>query len=318
VKFLQSKKTRTAGAIVIAAVVGALMSACSSIATPTGMCGWIVGNGEGDNDARVHEVIWPDDNISYDTSTEEARYVPCGPRNFIINDGSVEGLGDQFTPIEAVTADNTPVLVQIDALWQLNQDEDALLKFAELCNKYACYTTQAVAGSSNFATEGWNGMLRENFSPAITDAVQIAMKEIPDAIWQNQDEELIAQLQEFTSVAFMNEIRERTGYNVDLFCGSGNSGWSDPENAGADGNTFTCTQVRFDSALVEARDRQTQNNATAQNQLELDTSANQARYDKSFPLYGDQTHFWLGVQDAVAECPSESTCNFYVGNVPAN
>ena len=119
------------------------------------------------------------------------------------------------------------------------------------------------------------------------------------------------------SAAFMETIRARTGFNVDLFCGSGNSGWSDPETPGADGNAFTCTQVRFDNANIKAKDSSVQNNASATSQVKLDTEANQARYDKSVPLYGDQTHYWLGVQDAVSKCPSGSTCNIYLGNPPS-
>lgn len=302
---------------VIVAAAGTMLAACSSLATPTGMCGWVVGNGTSGHDAKIHEIVFPDENVNYDSSEEEVHYVPCGPRNYIITDGSVEGLGDRTTPVEAVTQNGTPVLVQLDALWQLNQDKAALTKFAELCNKYECYTTNAEAGESNFATDGWNGMLRENFSPAIDSAVKSAAAQIPDAIWEKQDKELMNQLATLVSQAFMDAIQVRTGYNVDLFCGSGNSGWSDPTAAGADGNTFTCSQVRFDVTAVKARDSQTQNNASASNQVELDTAANQARYDKSVPLYGDQTHFWIGVQDAASKCASGATCNFYLGNIPA-
>ena len=298
--------------LAVAATVAIALTGCSSVSTPTGMCGWVVGNGEAGNDAKIHDTVYPDESVTLNTG-EEAHYVPCGPRNFLITDGSVAGLGDQVTPIEAVTSDNTPVLVQVDAFWQLNQGKDGLDKFAELCNKYDCYTSDAVAGSSNFASDGWNGMLRENFSPAITDAMQTAMKQIPDSIWKTKDAAEEAKLNELLSAAFMESIRVRTGYNVDLFCGSGNSGWSDPEKPGEKDNKFTCTNVRFDVTSTEPRDKTTRTNANAQNQLQLDTEANQARYSKSVPLYGDQTHFWLGVQDATSKCPEGSTCNIYLG-----
>lgn len=297
----------------VSAVIGGALVGCTGVATPTGMCGWVVGDGLNGHDAKIHKTVYPDESVSYQAD-EEAHYVPCGPRNFIITDGSVKGLGDQTTPIEAVTENNTPVLVQVDALWQLNQGKQALAKFAELCNKYACYTKHPTAGSSNFATKGWNGMLRENFSPAITDAMQIAMQKIPDSIWKTQNVDDKKKLDDLLSAAFMDSIRVRTGYNVDLFCGSGNSGWDNPSKPGT--GTFTCTNVRFDVTKVVAKNAETQNNATAQNQTQLDTETNQGRYDKSVPLYGDQTHYWLGVQDSASKCRKGATCNIYLGNPP--
>lgn len=312
---IKSKLRRAivAAAVVVTAAAG--LTACSGLATPTGMCGWVVGDGQNGNDAKIHDTVWPDEKVNYDSGSETTRFVPCGPRNYIIVDGGETG--DWQRPLEALTSTGTPVKVTIDALWQLNQDKNTLASFAELCNKYECYTTDATAGDANFATDGWNGMLRENFLPAIQNAVKQVMPQFDDDIWKIQSPETLAEFQSKVSEAFMETIRARTGYNVDLFCGSGNSDWSDPENAGADGNTFNCTQVRFDSAVVKAVSAETQNSASAGNQVTLDTEANQARYDKSFPLYGDQTNYWLGVQDTVAKCPSGSTCNIYLGSGPS-
>lgn len=312
------KPGRLFASIAIMAVAVASLTACFSptLSTPTGMCGWIVGNGQGDNDAKIKSTVWPDQKVTYDETEETTRFVPCGPRNYITVDGGETG--DWQTPYEALTSDGTPVKVTLDALWQLNQTETVLAMFAELCNKYACYTTDTSVGGSNFATDGWNGMLRENFRPAIENAIKQAMPKFSDDIWQKQDPAVVDEFEVAVSAAFMETIRARTGYNADLFCGSGNSGWSDPENAGADGNEFTCTQVRFDSASVKAANAGVQANASATTQVELDTAANEARYTKSFPLYGDQTHYWLGVQDSVAKCPSGSTCNIYLGNVPTS
>ena len=304
-------------ALVLTAVVtmGAALTGCSSASTPTGMCGWVVGDGLGTNDANIHSTVYPGDSVALSTG-EEAHYVPCGPRNFIVTDGSIEGLGDQKTPVEAVTKDKTPVLVQVTAYWQLNQSKEALTQFAELCNKYECYTEDVQAGSSNFASEGWNGMLRENFGPAIADAMRVSMPEITDAVWKTQDVAEQKKLEALLADAFKESIRIPTGYSSDLFCGAGNSGWDKPDEAGAKGNSFTCSNVRFSVTAVEAASAQTQSNATSTNQTQLDTEANQARYDKSVPLYGDQTHYWLGVQDATGKCPKESTCNIYLGNPP--
>jgi hypothetical protein len=311
-----NKKLGKIALIVTLAVASvSALTACSSASTPTGMCGWVVGDGQGGNDANIHKTVYPGQSANVSTN-EVAEYVPCGPRNYIITDGSVKDLGDQTTPILAYTKDLTPVKVQVDALWQLNQSKDALSKFAELCNKYACSAsdTDASAKYANSATPGWTKMLTENFSPAMTDAMQIAMKQVPDSIWKSQDPDAKKQLNELLSKAFKDSIRVRTGYNVDLFCGSGNSGWANSSKPG-DGN-YTCTDVRFDVTKVVAANTTTQDNASATNQTQLDTEANQGRYDKSVPLYGDQTHYWLGVQDAASKCPSGATCNIYLGTPP--
>ena len=312
---MKLKLGRTVVALAVAGVMAAALSACTSVSTPTGMCGWVVGNGESGHDAKIKSTVWPDENVDYDTNSEVAHYVPCGPRNYIITDGG--NTGDYNQPLTALTSSNTPVKVTIDALWQLNQDKNVLGKFAELCNKYECYTTDAKAGKENNATKGWNDMLQENFLPAIQDAVKNVMYTYNDDIWKKQDPTMLNEFEGKVSAEFMKTIQQRTGYNVNLFCGSGNSAWSEPNKAGDKGNTFTCTQVRFDSATVVNTDKQSQANVSATNQVQLDTDANKARYDKNVPLYGDQTHFWLGVQDSVGSCPSGATCNFYLGNIPA-
>ncbi|MGV9001874.1 MAG: hypothetical protein ACOH18_02870 [Candidatus Saccharimonadaceae bacterium] len=306
---------RLAVVITTAALATFGLSACSyGLATPTGMCGWVVGDGQNGHDAKIKSTVWPDQTADFNSDTEERHFVPCGPRNFIITDGG--DTGDYNKPVEALTGDGTPVKVTIDALWQLNQDENTLAKFAELCNKYTCYTTEAAAGKENNSTAGWNDMLQENTLPAIQGAVKQVMPDYSDDIWKKQDPKMLSDFAAKVSKAFMETIRTRTGYNVDLFCGSGNSAWSDPANPGAKGNTFNCTQVRFDNSSVKAVDSQVQNNASVTNQTKLDTDANQGRFDKSVPLYGDQTHYWLGLQDTAGKCPSGSTCNFYLGNIP--
>jgi len=311
--------------VIAAATAGVLMAgltACTTAASPLGMCGWVVGNGSGGNDRNIHETVYEGENPDFSSGSEEVQYVPCGPRNFRVTDGSEVGLdgamvGDVTTPYEVVTADVTPVRVQVDAFWQLNQSEEALSSFKELCNKYTCYTTDTNPGTVNAATPGWNLMLSENFSPAMKEALKIAMREIPDDIWATQDLALYDQLEAAMSEAFMDTVRAATGYNVDLFCGSGNSGWSDPEKPGTDGNAFTCTNVRFEVRTVEAVSAAVQESASAQSQEQLTIDANTSRYNSSVPLYGNQTNFWLGVQDAVSSCRDGATCNFYLGDLPS-
>lgn len=297
--------------IAVLVVIGSFtLSACSAAAAPTGLCGWIVGNGT--YDRKIHKIVYPDSNPDIG-SDNEAHYVPCGPRNYRVTDGSkkdLEGhaIGDLTSPYVATTKDKTPVLVQVDAFWQLNQSEGAFKKFAELCNKYKCYTTDTDAGEANFATKGWNGMLQENFSPSVDDALQDALKEIPDSIWKDNDRALYKQLDKVLADKFMEAVRVTTGYNEDLFCGSGNSGWDNPKEH----DKFTCTNVRFRVTEVTPKDKQTQASANTASQEEVKKDANQSRYNSSVPLYGKQTNYWLGVQDSVKGCPSGATCNFYL------
>jgi hypothetical protein len=309
------KKIKAVAGMSLAIVVTALsLTACSGVATPTGMCGWVVGDGQSGHDAKVKKTLYPDEQVSYNSGSEVAQFVPCGPRNYLITDGSVKGvdgkpIGDRQTPIEATTATNTPVLVQANAFFVINQQPDALTKFKEFCNKYPCYTTKAEAGTSNFASDEWNGMLAENVGPAIEAATKVAMKSMPDEIWKTKDPELAKKLATELSTSFMEAFRVRTGYNVDLFCGSGNSSWDDPVKR----NTFTCTNVRFEVTDVRARDAQAQNNANVESQEALAKKANESRFSSNQPLYGDQTGRWLGIQDTVKSCPQGSTCNFYLG-----
>jgi len=313
---VKTRLGKIAVALAVMVTLGAGLTACTAASTPTGMCGWVVGDGQNNNDAKIHDTVYPGESVTLQAG-EESHYVPCGPRNFIITDGSVEGLGDQTTPVEAMTKDLTPVKVQVTAYWELNQSQEALTQFAELCNKYECYSSEAEAGDVNSATVGWNNMLKENFGPAIEKAMTASMSQITDAIWKTNDAAETEKLEQLLSASFKETIRVPTGYNENLFCGSGNSGWDNSDKPGEAGNDFTCSEVRF-SVTSTDKDASAKNGTTTTNQTQLDTEASQARYDKSVPLYGDQTHYWLGVQDATGKCPKESTCNIYLGNPPQN
>lgn len=306
---MKLKKLAIVAALVV--VAAGTLTACTSAATPSGMCGWIVGDGQNGHDRKTKQIVYENENPDVDANSEEAHYVPCGARNFIITDGSTKDLkgkplGDQTTPDTATTKTNTPVKVQLAAYWELNQSKSALTEFQSVCNKYDCYTKNTNAGSSNFATTGWNKMLQEDFAPSIQSALDTAMKQMPDEIWENQDPVLYQQLSKLLAADFMEQVRVPTGSNIDLFCGSGNSGWDIAHKK------FTCTNVRFSVTKVESASKSTQTAATAKSQTQINTDANSARYNSKFPLYGPLTNYWLGVQDSVKSCPKGSTCNFYL------
>lgn len=305
-----------AAAVLATTVVAGLTACTKTLSTSISSCAWVVGNGKDNNDATINKTAYPGQQVKYDDDKEVVRYIPCGQRNYLITDGTDKGLGDLETPIEARTKQNTPVLVTVNSLWELNQS--TLDQFAVVCDKYDCSGTSPNSASSGTksATDGWIKMLRENFGPAIKDAVQETMPSIDDSIWKSQDPTQKKLLEEKLSTAFMDSIRKYTGLNKDLFCGSGNSGWNNPKTPGKGG--YTCSNVRFASSNTVAADAQTQQNATSTNQTQLDIDANAARFKKSQALYGSQTNYWLGVQDAASKCPSGATCNIYLGNPPQN
>jgi hypothetical protein len=330
----------------------AVLSACSTVATPSAMCGYIVGDGNGGDDAKIHNVVWPNENPSYSQTSEVVKYVPCGPRNYITNDGTVKDgagklVGDRFTPSTARTSTNTQIGVYITADWTLNENKDALLAFAPLCFKYTdCATTEAVAGTVNAATEGWNKMLGENFSPALDKAAAQAAAKFDDKIWQTENPDLLDQLGKDMSADFAAKLRAMTGVSQDIFCGSGNSGWD------ASHKTYTCTNVRITVDKVYALDPDLQklaNDAQKQQQQALQAKQsqadaaelaqekladqaklqaqqnqiaaqqNQARLDAAKKLYGDNAPYWLALQDTLKNCTAPAVCvvNIGGGNNPA-
>lgn len=311
---MKIKQVMTAALAAAALVVG--LAGCTTSATPTSMCAFIVGDGQGGNDANVHQVAYPGQNVNVGNG-ESAVYVPCNSRNYVVNDGSATDaqgnrVGDRFTPVIGYTSSGTRIEVYVTAFWTLNQDEDAMNEFYAFCHKYTCAAPASESGSANYASPGWNGMLAENFSPTIDALVLEYTSEFDDTIWSGHDVDQYAALADQLSNNFNEAMRPRTGVEEDFFCGSGNSGWSDPDNPGE--GSFECTNVRFEVTAVEAADAGIANLAEELTQAELETQVNQQAYEAAQARYGDEAGYWLGVQDAIAACgESEVACVINVG-----
>lgn len=318
------RKSKRRVALLAAIVIPTVsMAACDipdeNTSNPAAMCSYIIGNGKDGHDSKVHEIVYPDFNVGYDENSEVARYVPCNSRNFLINDGTKvnannERVGDRFTPSVGYTKQGTQINVYTSAYWTLNQSDDAMRKFWELCYKYTCASSDSSAGAANFSTPGWNGMLGENFGPTIDQVILEATAEIDDAVWQKHDPKLYDELSKRMSELFAGKMRARTGYDVDLFCGSGNSGWTNPNKPGE--GEFTCTNVRFVVDVVDAADAGVVEQANEQTQTQLELAANQQRYDAAVKLYGDLAAYWLGLQDTIKLC-NESGSATCVINIPS-
>ena len=310
-------KSRKLSVLALAAALvgtGLSVSACSTT-TPEAMCAFVVGNGESGNDTKIHKVVLPGDSLG-DLTGEQGRFVPCNARNYKINDGSVtvnvgdgktQQVGDRFTPSLAYTKDGTPVHVWSDAYWTLNQTEDVLKTFYSVCFKYTCFSTDNAAGAANYSTPGWNGMLGENFGPTVDEVVLAAIAQVGDDVWRKQDATLRGQVATLMSQGFAAAMQKKFGIPQDIFCGSGNSGWT------PDHKVFNCTQVRFEVPRVDRYVPKANEVSTPDSQQKL----NADRLNAAKSLYGDAAGYWLGVQDSIGACKGAGVqCQIYVGQVP--
>lgn len=311
-RFPRNKKFRMLMALPVLAVVGFLMAGCGATApAPSAMGAFVVGDGHSSHDTRVHNFVYPNQKIKYDNNTEVLRYIPLNARNYIVNDGSKRDangnvVGDVHSPFLVYTKSGTPVQVQASAFWTLNQTRSVLInQFWPLCYKYTCASSDAKGGDVNFSTVGWNGMLGENFLPSMQAAIADAMSEMDDTIWQTHSRALYVVLAKKASEKFADEVLKTTGYNVNLFCGSGDSSWLDK-----DYKTFRCTNVRFRTDDVKYDSSAVAGTGTANNAV-----LNKQKLDAARALYGDNAGYWLGLQDTIGECKdSKVACVINVGS----
>ncbi len=279
-----------------------LAAACASPASPASL-GFVVGTGTNGADTKVHNLIYPGQRIT-SRSDEIILYVPANSRNYIINDGRVKNangdvVGDRSIPITAYTKTGTVVTMEAKAFWTLNQARPAMYSFYDLCFKYQCASRQDVGGDANFSTKGWNGMLAENFGPAMEGAARIAVGEFDDSVWQRPSPTQYQAIADGISKNFAEVVRKYTGYREDLFCGSGNSKWSNPDKPGE--GEFTCSPVRF---IVDKVQRgQVQENESTESVLNM----NVQRLQNAQALYGQDAGYWLGLQDTIDKCKGSAT-----------
>lgn len=308
----------------IAAIIGGAalltlgLSACGSSATPIGSCAFIVGDGDNGNDANIHKISLPGENITIG-SDEKAQYVPCGPRNYEMNDGKKtnannEKIGDFFTPVTATTSTGTQVKVSVKVYFTLNESDAAMRAFYPLCYKHTCYSSESDGGKKvNSATPGWNAMLGENFPDTITTLIKDAVRTHDDTIWRNQDSKQWVEVAEQSANGFAEAIRPKVGSQENVFCGIGNSGWADPKKPGK--GEFTCGNVFFEVLSLDNADKKTQNLESDKQAATLQQEVNAAQLEAAKARYGDQAEYWLGLQDAIAKCKDAgSTCVVNMGS----
>lgn len=332
------RRTGIALGTLLSFLVVLLLAGCSTASTYVAQCGVITGDGSNGHDLNVHKFIFPGQKVDYDSSTEKVSFFPCGDRNYIINDGTVKNangqqVGDRFTPVTVWTKDtynsqtkqgHPPIRLNVwlRADWTPNENPDAMTAFYLLCLKYKdCLTTDAnKAGDVNSSTTGWNSMLGENFGPTIDTSSRLAFsgttitengKQIQLAGFDEsvvRDPSQWIRLGNQISQIFMDNVRRVHGSSLDLFCGSGNSSWPNPQNPGK--GTYTCTDVRFTINFVEKADPEARKVDDAAARVEAQMQLNLKQVATAQQKYGDQWAYWLGVQDTIAACNAaqRTTC----------
>jgi hypothetical protein len=300
------------------ALASTLTGCFPSGGTSTAQCAYIVGNGQ--DDRKIHSIVVPGNKLPT-PNREEIQYVPCGPRNYIINDGQQKNsngdtVGDSFQVVQVWTkaAEGDPRVqlnISLKADWTLNESEKALRGFYPLCYKYTCYNTDSSkANDSNFSTTGWNGMLSENFDPAIRT---VAINEVSSKFTKKEldDPANWSKLGDALSNAFGPEIKRATGItDTDLFCGSGStSGFSD------DNKEFNCGNVRFTINKVEATNDNVRDADNQRAEQEATAAQADAIIANAKKKYGDDWSYFLGLQDTIEKCKSADkvTCVVNLG-----
>ncbi|MBB3752404.1 hypothetical protein FHT44_004916 [Mycolicibacterium sp. BK634] len=285
------------------AAVGLTAGSCESspgrVTTPEGMCAYLVGNGNQLNGNRtVNDIIYPGNSRDYNQDYDQAKYFPCGPRNYIVSPNSGDAGGKDL--LVGRTKQGTSVQVSASAYWMPNLQESVLRQFITLCQKYNCANDNLDGNSnaSNFASPGWNGMLAENFHPAFQRAAAAVLPTIDDSAWQSANQDERNKLAAGMSDRFLTELQTVTGFTAPLFCSSGSTGSK---------TSFDCGNIRIVVDYVAAADnslqQQTDENIKRQREIEMQRQAAQARIDLTNQLYGpDLGAVVRACQDVQSSC----------------
>lgn len=327
------------GVFSILVIASFLLAACGP-SSSLGDITFVIGDGT--YDQKIHEIVYPNQQVSIGMKDLTTRVAPGNYRNYVINDGTqlVDGekVGDSDKLLDAVLPSETRIQVGLTALWMLNQDakivdgeyEGPLVDFYKFASKYnALNPTNDPTGNVRSSTSEWNQMLAENYPSALSQALSQALYniqndydsltgerlvfslKIDDRIWKNGDVLQKAVLANEISRVFQSKIAPMTGSNLKMFCGSGaQSGWTDPDpkEAGQPGNSFKCADVRIqiDSVIYNPD----QSNTSGSQSL---IDANQARYKAAYELYHEQTSCWLGILAAIEACKGSAVpCTFII------
>lgn len=228
-------------AVLAALALGWVMTACSisndRISNPEGMCAYTVGNGnlQGGN-RTVNKVVWPTQSADFQSDYDNARYFPCVNRNYEVSETSPDVNAGGQVLLQGRTSNNTPVFVNLVMYWQPNLQEGPLRQFITMCQKYSCSNDSPTLDSKgNFASDGWNGMLNENWHRTLEQLVKRNTPTFNDDMWITADQKQRDDLAAAISRDFGAEFQKVSGATTDLVCASVNS---------TDFKNFDCQNVR--------------------------------------------------------------------------
>lgn len=304
---MKHKRFLTAAVVTLAAA--ATLSACSTAKSYPSECTLVVGNGGFDNH-KVKKVVYPGTTVKI-AGDEDAWYIPCNSRNWRVTDNPNDG--DVRQPFVSYTkaSPSQPrmqVKIQLSVYFGLNENQQVLkTAFTPFCEKYTCYSTKANDnnGSSNFATAGFIGMLKENMQPALNRAVQSASQDFGPELWSDRAQ--WTKLGDEVSQQFSGEARKgwaTSAPNTDFFCGD--------TTASINGKCSPVSVVIDSVAPVDSRVQQIANDELVlQQQVQLTTD----QIAQAKLKYGSLANYYLGLMDSIQKCKDSGTnCTVVVGS----
>lgn len=278
--------------------------------TPEGMCAYLVGNGNQNSGNRtVNSIIYPGQSLDFNADYDEIHYFPCGPRNYVVSPNSGDAGGRDL--LVGRTKQGTSVVVAASAYWMPNLQENVLRQFIVLCQKYNCASPDLNGsnGASNFASEGWNGLLQENLHPSLQRAAAAVLPGIDDSAWQTANQDERVKLAADISDRLKAEIQTVTGFADPLFCSSGSTGTKE---------NFDCGNIRIVVDFVAAADnglqQQTDDQIKHQREMDLQGKTATDRVNLTNQLYGPD----LGALVRACQDNPGATCVLGGANVQVN
>lgn len=303
------RKAVAAGLAASAAGVTLALTGCTTAVPGIGECAATTNGGFGSSGQGVTSVVHPGDQFQVGNG-DTAWYWPCNDRNFVTS-ATIPG-ADRKAPEYAVrtaAGDGTPgmpVYVWTTIYFTPTQNDAAMKKFLAFCFKYTCATQNPQSPTDTLAhssSPGWENMLIENMGPAIDRASQVAVQKYGPTLWT--DQAAWDQLGNSITADLNAQLDKETQTTTPYFCG--------PDSTqGPDG---VCTQMTVVVSNVTPADQSVVTNYNKQVAAEQATAANAARLKGAQELYGSEAGYWLGVQDAEADCPK--ACTIYLGTPPS-
>jgi hypothetical protein len=281
---------------------GLVLSGCSTAQPSAAQCAIVTGHGLG-SDQAVKDIAHPGEKVHIGNG-DITWYVPCDARNYV----TAPSGGDRSNPESVRTGpgsngqEGMPVQVWSAVYWQLNQSNAALKAFLPFCLKYGCAATTDQTDNSNqnqqaYSTPGWNGMLRENFGPALDRATLDAITQFGPTLWQDQSQ--WPAVGRAIAADFNAQVEEATGSKVPFFCGDAST-----ESYCAPVQVVVNNVTPTDPGVVAQYNQQILSQSAE--------AANAARLRAAQQIYGPYANYFLGIQDTEKACPKG--CVIYIGS----